>query len=601
MPVRDRRSPVTFWFLTALLAALLGLPLGAHAAPTKVIVKRPQALAINAGAVQITGAPDALTPGGTLEVTPLTLASAQRDPRDFGLKGPYVVSSKGVQLQIAHASYRRQLTVTMTVPRSAGSHPVMVYKTATGWGRVKAKRISPTKIRATLTPRQLRNAGGAGAKELGLSAPKHENLLGLGTVQQWIVGAWQQVEGFVANTIGNRLAGILGGRTAPLACSPKPDWINVIGSRSGIVHVCGKENTDASGRVRGELQLKSNRGYFIAVTIPDSPDYVWVANQSDGDRQVIASALGFDKNRRVMLSPGQWMTIGYTRPAAGALREISLSAGPDQNSLKLIAASFLTDLLPVDNDVSQARIASVIGLCDVFKGNFKPSPGVLSAAVSCLADRIPDLAGNRNIFPKGLPGGMPVEKLRSGLSKALKVKTVLTNFTTVAGILMSDAYVDPVYFSVAGPGRAAPDVPVTPITPTTPTTPAPPVGGGGSSPPPPAQVTLTVYNQVTNGPSAMREDTPAYLSTVPQNFCRRDGCAIGGTDRNTGGTYYPAVCQLNGARTTNGNDGNANDDGNPGLFSSTRWYGINLGGSRGYISEVWINPGQRGGLGLPGC
>ena len=77
---------------------------------------------------------------------------------------------------------------------------------------------------------------------------------------------------------------------------------------------------------------------------------------------------------------------------------------------------------------------------------------------------------------------------------------------------------------------------------------------------------------------------PLQLSAV-----LRDGCAIAGTDRNTGGQYSPAVCQTNGARTTNGQDGSPIDDGNPGLFTSTRWYGIRLGGGGlGYISEVWI-------------
>lgn len=120
-------------------------------------------------------------------------------------------------------------------------------------------------------------------------------------------------------------------------------------------------------------------------------------------------------------------------------------------------------------------------------------------------------------------------------------------------------------------------------------------------PPPLAATALTVSNKVTNGPSAMREDTPAYLSTVRQNYCRRDGCVIAGTERASGGTYTPAICQAQGVRTTNGHDGDANDDANPGLFSSTRWYGVQIGDAVGYISEVWIDPSQRGGLGLPNC
>ena len=69
-----------------------------------------------------------------------------------------------------------------------------------------------------------------------------------------------------------------------------------------------------------------------------------------------------------------------------------------------------------------------------------------------------------------------------------------------------------------------------------------------------------------------------------------------------GAPYAPAVCQVIAARATNGNDGNSYDDGNPGLFSSTALYGIRLSnGALGYVSEVWIQPSQRGGLGLPGC
>ena len=38
------------------------------------------------------------------------------------------------------------------------------------------------------------------------------------------------------------------------------------------------------------------------------------------------------------------------------------------------------------------------------------------------------------------------------------------------------------------------------------------------------------------------------------------------------------------------------------LFSSTRYYGVRLtNGTFGYVSETWIHPSHRGGLGLPAC
>ena len=99
----------------------------------------------------------------------------------------------------------------------------------------------------------------------------------------------------------------------------------------------------------------------------------------------------------------------------------------------------------------------------------------------------------------------------------------------------------------------------------------------------------------------MREDTPAYLSTVTRNFCKRDNCALGGTDVGSGATLT-AECTVLGDRTTNGQDNSTIDDGNPGLYTSTRWYGIRWGDGRfGYISEVWIASQHRGGLGLRPC
>jgi lysophospholipase L1-like esterase len=112
---------------------------------------------------------------------------------------------------------------------------------------------------------------------------------------------------------------------------------------------------------------------------------------------------------------------------------------------------------------------------------------------------------------------------------------------------------------------------------------------------------ITVYNQVTNGATEMREDTPAYLSTVPHNFCRRDGCMVGGTEMGSG-KILTAYCVTQGQRTTNGQDNSSVDDANPGLYTSTTWYGIRWEtGVTGFLSEVWISPQDRGGLGLPAC
>lgn len=145
--------------------------------------------------------------------------------------------------------------------------------------------------------------------------------------------------------------------------------------------------------------------------------------------------------------------------------------------------------------------------------------------------------------------------------------------------------------------------PTSPPATSSPATSPPATSPPATSPPatsPPTR-TITVYNMVTNGGTQMREDTPAYLSTVTQNHCKSNGCALSGTGMNTG-AQITAVCQAQGARTTNGQDNSSIDDSNPGLFQSTLWYGIRWRDGRfGYISDVWINAAHRGGLGVPAC
>lgn len=112
---------------------------------------------------------------------------------------------------------------------------------------------------------------------------------------------------------------------------------------------------------------------------------------------------------------------------------------------------------------------------------------------------------------------------------------------------------------------------------------------------------LTIDDRVTSG-AFMREDSPVYLSTRPANYCKRDRCAVEGTERNSNQRYESAVCTTTGDRTTNGDDESAADDSNPALYSSTRWYGVRLAdGTFGYVSEVWVTASQRGGSGLPAC
>ena len=117
---------------------------------------------------------------------------------------------------------------------------------------------------------------------------------------------------------------------------------------------------------------------------------------------------------------------------------------------------------------------------------------------------------------------------------------------------------------------------------------------------------LRVYNMVTNGPTQMREDpVPVRLTTQPWKSCSRRGCNINGTERGTGGVYHHAVCRTTGEETTNGDNSNTpqgwSDDNNPNRYTSNEYYGVQLGGTFGYVSWAWIHPVDRGGLDLPYC
>ncbi len=76
---------------------------------------------------------------------------------------------------------------------------------------------------------------------------------------------------------------------------------------------------------------------------------------------------------------------------------------------------------------------------------------------------------------------------------------------------------------------------------------------------------------------------------------------IDGTMMSSGATLV-ATCQRQGSRMTNGEDSSAADDNNPGLYTSTLWYGARWpDGRTGFISEIFVRADHPGAFGLPGC
>ncbi|MFL6149478.1 MAG: hypothetical protein ACJ72I_18625 [Pseudonocardiaceae bacterium] len=113
--------------------------------------------------------------------------------------------------------------------------------------------------------------------------------------------------------------------------------------------------------------------------------------------------------------------------------------------------------------------------------------------------------------------------------------------------------------------------------------------------------TVIIYNKTTNG-NLMEEDTPAYLSTRTVQKCIEDGCAVPKLRYHTGDRLKGVTCQTSGDVITNGSIASHADDHNPHLATSRLWYGVRLSnGKLVYLSEVWVAPQYRGGMGLPKC
>ena len=121
-------------------------------------------------------------------------------------------------------------------------------------------------------------------------------------------------------------------------------------------------------------------------------------------------------------------------------------------------------------------------------------------------------------------------------------------------------------------------------------------------PKPTASVTVLVQNKIATGSSGLIEDTtPVYLSNRPIPFCSRNGCEVPNTSMWSG-AILQALCQIQGTGITNANTTTTGIEHNPNVATSTIWYLVQTpDDTTGYISEVYLTPASRGGLGLPTC
>lgn len=125
-----------------------------------------------------------------------------------------------------------------------------------------------------------------------------------------------------------------------------PSWASVA-DESELIHTCLISNTDgASGAVRAEVQIQSNRARYQWVRIPSGYDYIWVDGQPTEVRSLIAAISGKSRDAYVLLAPGAWMSVGYRQPTEGqSNRDVTFQVtGDDQTN----GLNFLAGLLGID-------------------------------------------------------------------------------------------------------------------------------------------------------------------------------------------------------------------------------------------------------------
>lgn len=123
----------------------------------------------------------------------------------------------------------------------------------------------------------------------------------------------------------------------------------------------------------------------------------------------------------------------------------------------------------------------------------------------------------------------------------------------------------------------------------------------GPERPAPGVKTVEIYNKITSGVKMAEDPKPLRLFFTPQ-LCTSRGCVLQGVELRTG-DKIDVVCQIEGQKTTNGDNTTRADDKNPQLVKDDPiWYGVRTTKGRiVYFSEVWAHPRDRGGLGLTDC
>jgi hypothetical protein len=230
------------------------------------------------GVGSIDGTAGSFTRAGTITIT--------QEEATFAASSGLEASGRGIGITFQGTALTKPLSLTFDVDAQPGSGvlPVVAHRADDGSWDVHAATAHAAGRITYVT------------KSFSINIP------GWGTAVRW----FDDLAGAVNSAVG--------GRTSPLTCpGPPPSWFHLDSASSDLVHVCATTNHTSDGTEVAEVQIKSNRGVSLEVTVPGDPAYVWVDGEPWAYRQFLGAHLGFDPNRTVILPPGGWMTVGYPR------------------------------------------------------------------------------------------------------------------------------------------------------------------------------------------------------------------------------------------------------------------------------------------------
>lgn len=292
---------------------------------------------------QISGDPGAFTTAGSIEI--------RRQAATFAEATGLQPAGLGIDVLFHATGLQRPLTVAFQASSSANPNavPVIAHESDDGsWNVVPATRDASGHF--TISTMQF-----------SINIPSWINPL------NW----W--------NSLTAKLASAVGGRTAPLSCTGAPNWFHLDAGHSDLVHVCAKTNHTTDGTEVAEVQIKSNRGVSVEVTVPGRPSYVWVEGIPWSVRKWEAAKLGYDANQTVILPPGGTMTVGYPRERVS----LPFSFFVTGTTVKAAADTFVRDLVDLVGEIDVAFVAYTEVKCST---GFSAGPGGINIGVAAVKD-----------------------------------------------------------------------------------------------------------------------------------------------------------------------------------------------------------------------